>query len=43
MVTQKGVPLYTSGSCCYSDRSGTDRTVGGRVIHWYGPERRALF
>jgi hypothetical protein len=30
-------------ACFYSDRSGADRLAGGRVVHWCGPEPRAVF
>jgi hypothetical protein len=30
-------------ACFYSDRSGADRLAGGRVVHWCGPEPKALF
>jgi len=42
IVTQQSAPSYAS-ACFYSDRSGTDRIAGGRVIHWCGPEPRAVF
>jgi hypothetical protein len=29
--------------CFYSDVSGADRVLGYRVLHWCGPEPKALF
>jgi hypothetical protein len=43
IVTQKSAPPYASAACFYSDKSGTDRIVGGRVVHWCGPKPRAVF
>ena len=34
---------YVRASCFYSDVSGTDHIVGGRVANWCGPEPKALF
>jgi hypothetical protein len=34
-------PAHTA--CFYSDRSGADRLASDRVIHWCGPEPRAVF
>ncbi len=34
---------YVRASCFYSDVSGADRTVAGRVLNWCGPEPKALF
>jgi hypothetical protein len=41
MLKQPG--RYASAACFYSDVSGTDRVIGGRVLHWCGPEPRAVF
>ena len=30
-------------ACFYSDVSGADRLLGQRVLHWCGPEPKALF
>jgi hypothetical protein len=43
IVTQKSAPPYASAACFYSDKSGTDRIAGGRVVHWCGPKPRAVF
>jgi hypothetical protein len=43
IVTQKSAPPYASAACFYSDKSGADRIVGGRVVHWCGPKPRAVF
>ena len=40
---QKAGALQVRTSCFYSDVSGTDRFVGGRVVRWCGPEPKALF
>jgi hypothetical protein len=42
-LVQKSSNPYASGSCFYSNLSATDRTAGGRMFHWCGPEPRALF
>ena len=42
-TAHKGAARYTSSSCFYSDASGVDRVVGSRIVHWCGPEPRALF
>jgi hypothetical protein len=42
-AAQRIVPAYVGTSCFYSDVSGMDRIVGGRVFRWCGPEPKALF
>jgi hypothetical protein len=34
---------HGSAACFYSDTSGADRILGQRVLHWCGPEPKALF
>jgi hypothetical protein len=34
---------HGSAACFYSDASGADRILGQRVLHWCGPEPKALF
>jgi len=41
-VQQAAAPQVRT-SCFYSDISGVDRIVGGRVLNWCGPEPKALF
>ena len=33
---------YASGSCFYSNDFGAERTSAGHVLHWCGPEPRAV-
>jgi hypothetical protein len=40
---QSSVDPSAQSACFYSDRSGADRLAGGRVVHWCGPEPKALF
>jgi len=42
-LVQKSSNPYANGTCFYSNVSATDRTAGGRLFHWCGPEPRALF
>jgi hypothetical protein len=35
---QSSADPSAQAACFYSDRSGTDRLAGGRVVHWCGPE-----
>jgi hypothetical protein len=43
IVTQISATPYAGAACFYSDKSGTDRIVGGRIVHWCGPKPRAVF
>jgi hypothetical protein len=43
IVTPMSAMPYAGAACFYSDKSGTDRIVGGRVVHWCGPKPRAVF
>jgi hypothetical protein len=43
IVTQISATPYGGAPCFYSDKSGTDRIVGGRIVHWCGPKPRAVF
>lgn len=40
---QKNAIPHNKADCFYSDFLGTDRVVAGRVLHWCGPEPKALF
>jgi hypothetical protein len=39
---EESTALYVSGACFYSNEFGTERSIGGRVLHWCGPEPRAV-
>ncbi len=41
LIQQRASP-YGNGSCFYSDVSGADRIVNGRVFHWCGPKPKPL-
>ena len=44
---EQAIPKYADqragAACFYSDVSGADRVRGYRVLHWCGPEPKALF
>ena len=42
-AAHNGAARYASAACFYSNVSGADRIVDGRLLHWCGPEPRALF
>src|SRR4029077_4795750 len=37
---ENSTALYVSGACFYSNEFGTERSIGGGVLHWCGPEPR---
>jgi hypothetical protein len=40
---EKYADRRAGAACFYSDVSGADRVRGYRVLHWCGPEPKALF